>query len=222
MTATGEGQPARDAGRTRTCIVSRAAKPEADLIRFVADPDNVIVPDLKANLPGRGAWVALDRGAVAEAVRRNLFARALKAPVRAEPGLPDLVGALLRKAALGRLGLARKAGEAVTGFAKVEGAIGSGRVAALLTASDGAEDGRRKMLAALRRRYGPEAPVPVIRAFCAEELGLALGQPHVIHAAVLQGPAGRNFAAAAERIARYEGDTAGSVANREGDARNDE
>ena len=41
----------------RTCIVTRAVKPVAELIRFVLGPDDQVVPDLKHKLPGRGVWV---------------------------------------------------------------------------------------------------------------------------------------------------------------------
>ena len=63
----------------RTCIVTRRAGEAEDLIRFVAGPDLAVVPDLKRNLPGRGCWVTAERRHVDEAVRKKLFARALKA-----------------------------------------------------------------------------------------------------------------------------------------------
>ena len=47
--------------------------------------------------------------------------------------------------------MANKAGLVQAGFAKVEAVIGSGRCAAVIEASDGAEDGRRKIGQALRR-----------------------------------------------------------------------
>ena len=68
-----------------------------------------------------------------------------------------------------------------------------------------AEDGRRKISQALHRRFGGEVPVPVLRLFGSEELSLAMGRPNVIHAAVLQGPAGNSFVEAAARLQRYEG-----------------
>jgi hypothetical protein len=138
-------------------------------------------------------------------VRRNVFARGLKAPVRPAPDLAGHVAALLRSAALGRLGLARKAGAAVAGFAKVEAAVARDRLAVLVIASEASQDGRRKMEQALRRRFGGAAPIPVIRLFSGAELGLAMGRPDVIHAAVLQGPAGKSFVDAAVRLQRYEG-----------------
>ncbi len=187
------------------CAVTRDVLAEPDLIRFVAAPDGGVVADLRAKLPGRGIWVRLDRKRVAEAVRKNAFARGLKMPLKPGADLPDQVAARLREAALGRLGLARKAGTAVAGFAKVEAAVASGAVAALLIAADAADDGRRKMEQALRRRFGTRPAVPVIRVFTSAELGLAIGRPSVIHAAVLQSPAGRSFVEAAIRLQRYEG-----------------
>jgi predicted RNA-binding protein YlxR (DUF448 family) len=204
----------RRAGRTRMCALTRSVLPERELIRFVAAPDGTVVADLKAKLPGRGVWIGATRSAVAEAVKRNVFPRALKAPVRPPAELADHVEARLRDAALGRLGLARKAGVAVAGFAKVEAAIATGRLAALAIAADAAEDGARKLRQALRRRYGEAVPVPVIRAFSAAELGLAMGRPDVIHAAALQGPAGDSFVEAATRLQRYLGADGGEAEER--------
>jgi predicted RNA-binding protein YlxR (DUF448 family) len=186
------------------CAVSRRVLPERELIRFVAAPDGRVVPDLKARLPGRGVWIGLDRSCVAEATRKNAFARGLKRQVTAPADLAGDVSARLREAALGRLGLARRAGAVVTGFSKVEGALKRSGLAAVLIARDAAEDGRRKMAQALRRS-GQSALVPVIRLFDSAELGLATGRANVIHAAVLQGPAGRSFLDAADRFRRYEG-----------------
>ena len=206
---TDEGR-ARRRGRLRMCAVTRLPRPEAELIRFVSAPDGNVVADLKAKLPGRGIWVSLDRATVAEAVRKNVFARGLKRPVRPAAELADRVGERLREAALGRLGLARKAGTAVAGFAKVEAAVAGEAVAAVLIAADAAEDGRRKMTQTLHRRFGEAVPIPLFRLFGSAELGLAMGRENVIHAAVLQSPAGRSFLDAATRLQRYE--SAGEMA----------
>jgi predicted RNA-binding protein YlxR (DUF448 family) len=198
------GGRSRGSGRSRLCALTRTVRPEADLIRFVAAPDGTVVADLKAKLPGRGVWVGLGRQAVAEAVRKNVFARGLKATVKPAPNLPDEVASRLREAALGRAGLARKAGAILAGFAKVEAAVGRDELSGLLIAADAAEDGRRKMEGAVRRRFG-DTRLPVIDVFDATELGLALGLPNVIHAAVLHSPAGRSFMEAVFRLQRYEG-----------------
>jgi uncharacterized protein len=193
----------RTAGRLRSCAVTRRALPESELIRFVSAPDGTVAVDLKAKLPGRGVWVGRSRALVGEAVRKNVFARGLKSPVRPAADLADQVGLRLRESALGRLGLARKAGAALAGAAKVEAALARGGLAAVLIAADAAEDGVRKMRQALRR--SAQASVPVIRCFQSAELDLAMGRSNVIHAAVLQSPAGKSFVEAVIRFQRYDG-----------------
>src|SRR5271154_6053491 len=91
--------------RERRCIVTGEIKPEHSLIRFVADPDGKIVPDVAARLPGRGAWVTASRAAIREAVQKKLFARALKAPVTAGDDLATRTEKSLVARILGDLGL---------------------------------------------------------------------------------------------------------------------
>src|SRR5690554_4553621 len=102
----------------RTCIVTRQAGEPEGLLRFVAGPDMSVVPDLKRRLPGRGCWVTADRTHVEEAARKNLFARAFKAPVKPPADLGAMVDRLFAQSVLGSLGLARKAGQVVLGAAK--------------------------------------------------------------------------------------------------------
>ena len=67
------------------------------------------------------------------------------------------MAARLKEAALGRLGLARKARAVLAGFAKVEAAIASEPLAAVLLAADAAEDGaarsRRRCIAASAAKF---------------------------------------------------------------------
>jgi len=190
----------------RTCIVTREAGSPAGLIRFVLSPEGTVVPDLRGRLPGRGAWVTANAAAVAEAVKRRAFGRAFKAEARASPDLADEIDRALREDLRGALALANKAGVVVTGFAKVEAAIASGGVVALVHAAEAAEDGRRKLAAALRRRGDGEGPeIPVIDVLTGEELDLALGRSNVIHAAVLAGPGGDGLLARWRRLRDYRG-----------------
>jgi hypothetical protein len=161
-----------------------------------------VVPDLKEKLPGRGVWLTAAQDTVADAAKRNVFARALKAEVKVPEGLAAQVDRLLAEAARSALALANKAGEAVFGNAKVEEAIAKGRVLALLHAREAAEDGSRK-LDGKARGMSEGAPIPSIRAFGVDELSLASGRPNVIHAALIQGGAARNVLTAASRLERY-------------------
>jgi predicted RNA-binding protein YlxR (DUF448 family) len=197
--------PRRSEPGERTCVVTRVAMRSDALIRFVAAPDGEIVADLKRNLPGRGVWVTATRAMVATAERKHLLARAFEGTVHVAPGLPDRVDGLLLAAATGALALARKAGALIGGFAKVEAALGSESVAALIHAAEAGADGVAKLGGAARRRFG-EGKVPVIRCFGGEQLDLAFGRTNVIHAALLAGPAGDNVLARVGDLVRFRGD----------------
>lgn len=187
------------ASRERRDVVSGEVMDEARLIRFVAGPDGQVVPDLARKLPGRGIWVAANREAVTAAAKKNLFARSAKAPLKAAPDLADQVERLLRQRVLASLGLAKRGGDLTSGFEKVSAAISSGKAAWLIEASDGAADGRRKILA-LARKANP--PPGLVGVFGAAELGLALGLENVIHTAFLAGRAAGRWA---EDVRRLEG-----------------
>lgn len=192
----------------RTCIVTRRAAEPDELIRFVAGPDSVVVPDLKRNLPGRGCWVTADRTHIEKAAAKRLFSRALKAEVVVPADLAGMVDALLAKSALGSLGLARKAGAVALGAAKTEAAVRSGKALAVLHAHEAAEDGRRKITQARRATVhlgGPD--IPAYKLFSEAELGLALGGTNVIHAALLAGDAGRAALRRMVALDRYRGGT---------------
>jgi len=190
----------------RTCIVTRRAAAPAELIRFVVAPDGEVVADLKGRLPGRGAWVTATADAVRQAVERRAFGRAFKAEVKAAPDLPARIDEALRQDLRQALSLANKAGAAVSGFTKVETAIREGEIAALLHAAEAAEDGRRKLAGALRKRFGDAiSAIPVIAELTGEELDLALGRSHVIHAGLVAGAGSGGFLARWRKLCTYRG-----------------
>jgi predicted RNA-binding protein YlxR (DUF448 family) len=190
----------KSAGAERMCAVTRETKPVAEMIRFVLGPDGGPVPDLKRRLPGRGIWVTGTRASVAEAVRRNVFAKSFKREVLATPDLVGQTEALLARAALDALAIAGKAGHIVSGFAKVDAAIASERLMAVLHARNAAPDGVRKLNSALRQRDDAKH-IAIVDGFTSDQLDLALGRTNVVHAALLAGPESRGFLA---RYARWE------------------
>ena len=189
-----------EADRQRRDLVSGEVMDEARLIRFVADPQGVVTPDVARKLPGRGLWVAADRGSVETAARKGGFSRSAKAPMKAPADLADQVERLLSQRLLNGLGLARKAGDLIVGFEKVAAALESGKAAWLVEASDGAEDGRRKILASARK--SPKPP-RIFGVFSSGELGLALGLDNVIHSAFLAGPGADRWTLDVERLAGF-------------------
>ncbi|MEL6751289.1 MAG: RNA-binding protein [Pseudomonadota bacterium] len=180
-------------GPQRTCAVTREVRERLDLLRFVAGPDGAVVFDAKGNLPGRGVWLTPRRSVVEQAVKRKAFSRGLKQTVEAPSHLAEMVDDRLTDAALGALGFARKAGQCLTGAGKVESALRNATALAALHAEDGAEDGLRKLRQWVHSGLEvSEREAPVLRVFTASQMSLALGATHVIHAAIMQGGAGRN------------------------------
>jgi predicted RNA-binding protein YlxR (DUF448 family) len=165
----------------RRCIVTRQPLEKPAMIRFVIDPEGRVTPDLKERLPGRGLWVTATREALDQAVVRHAFSKAAKQSVKVAPDLADRVVELARREVAELLGLARKSGQLVAGFEKVDAALRAGKVRVLVAASDGAEDGRGK----LARIAG--SGVEVCAPLTAAELAQALGREHAVHAAIKSG-----------------------------------
>ncbi|WP_291526365.1 YlxR family protein [Branchiibius sp. NY16-3462-2] len=70
---------------TRTCIGCGQRADRSALVRVVADRRAVgsvvpvpVVPDIRAVLPGRGAWLHPDADCLSKAIRRRAFGRALR------------------------------------------------------------------------------------------------------------------------------------------------
>lgn len=176
----------------RTCIATRQVRDPAEMIRFVRGPGGEVVPDIRRKLPGRGCWVTATREAVAQAVKRRAFTRAFGGDIQIPGDLPDIVGDLLAKDALGALSMAKKAGAVVTGFDQVAGLVESGKAIAILHAAEAAEDGRRKLYQAVMRATRAGNPqVAAISPFTLLQMDLALGRTHVIHAALSAVPVAR-------------------------------
>jgi predicted RNA-binding protein YlxR (DUF448 family) len=201
----------------RMCAVTRQVRPIDELIRFVVAPTGEVVPDIKRKLPGRGLWISASRQAIAEAVRRHHFSRGFKTNIRVNPTLADDTETLLVRSTIEALGIAAKAGQVVSGFAKVESTLSQPRsaIAALIHAADGAADGIRKLGALARQNDGDRAAAPafpIISCLTSAQLDLALGRSNVIHAAVLAGPASRTFLSRSQTLVRYRSVDADKIA----------
>jgi predicted RNA-binding protein YlxR (DUF448 family) len=186
-----------DAGEPmRRCIVTGVEGPRARMLRFVVSPEGQVTPDLAARLPGRGAWVAATADAVAAAAKKKLFGRAFSGPAAAPADLPALVERLLAERMIEALGLARRAGQAVSGAEKVEDFVGQGRAAVVLLARDAGADARRRFAR-------PRAGVALVDTLGAEEIGRAFARDRAVHAAVAPGGLARRLAVDSSRLAGF-------------------
>ena len=193
----------RDVARVteRRCALTRQVLPVTALVRFVVAPDGTVLPDVRRKLPGRGLWITGSRAAVAEAARRNVFARGFGREVKVADDLAQETEHQMERAALDALAIAGKAGRVLTGASAVEMALGRDDLRALIHAADAAADGRRKLDAALRRSDSEKSrETPVIAPFSGAQLDLALSRPNVVHAALLAGPGSETFIARTERL----------------------
>ena len=179
----------------RRCIVTRQALEKPAMIRFVIDPEGRVTPDLKERLPGRGLWVTATRPILDQAVAKHAFSKAAKQSVKAAPDLTERVTELAKREVAELLGLARKSGQLVAGFEKVDAALRAGKVRVLVAASDGAEDGRGK----LARIAG--SGVEIYAPLTAAELAQALGREHAVHAAIKAGGIAEKTIIASRRFA---------------------
>ena len=110
----------------------------------------------------------------------------------------DKIESQLMDKVLGLIGLARRAGSVLNGFAKVEGSLKSGKCKILLTASDGAEDGRMKMT-----RLAEAVECQQVTILPSARLSMALGQTNVIHAGIIGSGWAERLNASIDRLSLY-------------------
>ena len=182
----------QDDGPERKCIATGEVAPKEGLIRFVAGPDGMIVPDLAGKLPGRGLYVSSNRSALERAAQKGLFSRALKMPVKVPENLVDMIEGLLARRVVDLISLARKSGDAVSGYEKVKDWLLKEEATVLIQAEDGSERGKSKLSTPHEGDY--------IGWLTADELGLAFGRQTAIHAALGAGGLARRVVDDAQRL----------------------
>ena len=207
-------------GSERRCILSGETFPRDQLIRLAISPDGLVLPDVGAKAPGRGAWIAPDRAALETALESGQFRGSLMRAFKGGPkdaslsvpdDLADRIEAGLRKQALDRLGLELRAGNIVLGSGRIGDQARTGRIALLLHASDSSEDGRKKLDQAWRVGIEEEGSgkrglvIPLDR----DALSVALGRENVVHLGVSGHAhdlrAAHRVAQAVDRLAKFVG-----------------
>ena len=150
------------------------------MIRFVVGPDDELVADISARLPGRGLWLSAHRDMIETAAEKRLFSKAARQVVRVPEHLVDTVAELLRRRCLDTLGLARRAGLTAIGADQVRAQATAGKTAVLVEASDGSLAERDKMAAAARGAQ-------MIDLFERRDLGAAMGRDEAVHIGLSKG-----------------------------------
>ena len=199
-------------GPERKCILSGEIGAREDLIRLASSPDGLVLPDVHARAPGRGAWIGVSREtleiALAKGKLKGAMARAYKGATLTIPD--DLGGRIeqaLTRALTDRLGLELKSGKLLMGSDRIAQNAREGRVTWLAHAADASEDGSRKLDQAWR--VGSEAEgsglkgtrLPLDR----ETLSVALGRDNVVHLALNDRGSASRVAAQLQRLLHFQG-----------------
>lgn len=206
--ARGAGKPAPE----RKCILSGEHGERDALVRLAVSPDGDVLPDIHAKAPGRGAWLAVSRAELEQAMAKGrlkgALARAFKGAALSVPdNLPQRVEDGLTRALLDRLGLELRAGHLILGSDRIAEHARGGAVDLLLHARDASPDGSRKLDQAWR--VGREAEgsgetgttLPLDRA----ALSVAMGRDNVVHMALADPAAAARVSQALARLMHFLG-----------------
>jgi predicted RNA-binding protein YlxR (DUF448 family) len=221
----------------RTCILSGEVAARDALIRLAISPPGpdgacIVLPDIHARAPGRGAWIGVSRAdlekALAKGKLKGALMRAFGKSLASETkggatliipdDLADRIDNALVRAFTDRLGLETKAGRLLLGSDRIAENARGGQVQWLAHAADAAEDGSRKLDQAWRVGNETEGSglrgtvLPLDRA----ALSVALGRDNVVHLALTDGKAAQRVAAPLQRLLHFRGQAA-AVAETEAD-----
>ena len=202
----------------RRCVISGESGPKAGLIRLALGPDGVVAPDVRARAEGRGAWIGVDRAALATAQAKGklkaALARAFKtSEITIPDDLPAKVESALARNALDRLGLEARSGTLQTGSEKIAEAARRGQVTLLIHASDAGEDGNRKLDQARRVGMDREGSGDTGLVIAADRaiLSQALGRENVVHIAITDRAAAARVGDAIDRWHKFIGRASGAA-----------
>ena len=192
----GRARPASSRVPERRCLVTRESLPVDRLVRFVVDPQGVVVPDVEGRLPGRGLWLRASRDTVNKACAGRVFAKAAREAASVETGLADRVERQLTRRCLDLVGLARRTGDAVAGFEKAKEFLRRRRPGLIFVASDGAEGARDRIA-------GATPAVPVVELLSSAELGAVFGRDRTVNVVVAEGGLAARLTVDCARLAGF-------------------
>ena len=208
-----ESAPAADKRTSeRRCVLTGDHHPRASMVRLALSPSGLVLPDVQAKAPGRGAWLSVNRAglerAVAEKRLKPALSRAFKSgEVHWADELPKQIEDALLRLFLDRLGLELRFGNLLLGSQRIVAEARKGAVHALYHARDAQPDGTAKLDQAWRVGEGREGSglagtrLPLDRA----ALSVALGRENVVHLALTDAAAAGRIDAILARLIGYMG-----------------
>lgn len=190
----------------RTCVACRTSSPKDAMLRFARAPDGAVGFDVRARLPGRGAWTCavlacVKKAADASAKGGGLERAFEEAVIVQADALAASVALILEDEAMKGLGLLRRSTRLGAGRDDVARHLAEGRVKALVLAVDLSDRTRRDVI---RLAVTPSGePLPVVTAGAQERLGAAVGRKPTGVLALLAGPRAEHVLADLQRLASF-------------------
>lgn len=168
--------------KTASCAVTGEILPISQMIRFVIAPDGTVTPDLTHKLPGTFLWIKADKSVLKKAIWRNSFAGTTRQTAHIPDNLLESLANSLNRSALQTLSMAKRAGELLFGFTKVDEALHTTPCGVYVVASDAKENGREKL-----ERLAIAKSATVVDIWSSAELSAAIGEENIIHIVLAEG-----------------------------------
>ena len=143
-------------------------------------------------------WLSARADVLERATSRGAFARAARSAVSVPTDLGAQLRAGLERRIADRIGLARRASQAVCGFQQVREWLQQGRAGCLVEATDGSP--------AERERLRGGRPVPVAVLLTSAQLGAMFGRDAAVHVALARGRLAEGVLSDAARLAGLRGE----------------
>ncbi|MDT0576070.1 DUF448 domain-containing protein [Croceicoccus sp. F390] len=196
----------------RRCVLGGNTGPRETMLRLAVGPDGVVLPDAHARAPGRGAWLAVSRTGLEEAMAKGhlkgALARGFKGAALIIPqDLGERAQAALTRAFTDRLGIEWRSAKLLAGSDRIAEQARAGRVCWLAHAADAREDGCRRLDQAWRVGSDAEGSalagvrLPLDRA----ALSVALGRENVVHLALTDAAAAKRVSVLLTRLLHFSG-----------------
>jgi len=187
---------ARSDKNMRKCILTKELCYKSDLIRFVVGPNKFVVPDVAGRLPGRGLWLKAKKDIVTAACDKGIFTNVLKDKVSVPIDMADLIEGLLRKRCHELMGMARRAGQMVGGYAKVGLFLSSKDAGIIIVASDS-----RRSRSKEKTNIPPDAKF--VFCFSSSELGRIFDRDKIVYAVISSGSFTTNLLLEIKRLSGF-------------------
>lgn len=160
-------------GPQRTCVGCRKSIDQDLLVRYVLNPQGEVVVDYRNKLPGRGVYTCFEFECIEAAVKRGQLRRSLRGGDA--PSADDFWQVLHAQAqcrALDLIGMARKAGQVISGTRQVLSELQAGKEFGLLVRAADLSPAIAEKVDKAACRYA----VPCFSVFSKELLGSLLGK----------------------------------------------